>query len=160
VDKYLASAVKGLVDESIGDTEVLLNVLLRFVVDLKVEVLEVSIALSVGLAGYVEDVGDSGLDKVARLKGGLERPHHDTLVYLEQADVSDSLLTVDVAGAEVDVGEPAADDLLLLSSVSLTVIVLVGAVLLLVKWSTAKSWILELGDGNSVLVLCVQVLVF
>ena len=78
MDQDLAATVQRLIDESICDTEVLLSIFLRLVVQLQVEVFEVLVALRVRLAGNVEDVRDAGLNQLARLESALERSHVDT----------------------------------------------------------------------------------
>ena len=45
--------MEALIDETISDAEVLLGILLGLIVDLQVEVLEVSVTLCVGLARYI-----------------------------------------------------------------------------------------------------------
>ena len=150
MDQDLAPTIESLVDESIGDAEVLLNILLRLIVDLQVQVLEVAVALSVRLAGDIQDVSDAGFNQLTCLEGALEGAHVDASVHLEQADVADGLLTVDIACAEVDVREASASDLLLSTAVVLTVIVLASTSLLLVDGDAAEARIsvhlLELGD--------------
>lgn len=78
MDQDLAATVQRLIDESICDTEVLLSIFLRLVVQLQVEVFEVLVALRVRLAGNVKDVRDAGLNQLARLESTLERSHVDT----------------------------------------------------------------------------------
>ena len=83
LDKDLATALKALVDETVGDAEVLLGVLLRLVIDLQIQVFEVAIALRISLASYVQDMGNAGFDEVTRFECCLERAHEDTLEHLE-----------------------------------------------------------------------------
>ena len=78
MDQDLAATVQRLINESICDTEVLLSIFLRLVVQLQVEVFEVLVALRVRLAGNVKDVRDAGLNQLARLESALERSHVDT----------------------------------------------------------------------------------
>ena len=150
VDQDLAAAVEGLINESIRDPEVLLGVLLRLVVQLQVEVLEVAIALRVRLACNVQDVSDAGIYQLLSLVRALHRPHVDTLVDFDQADVAE----VNFAGAEVHMGEAAASNIFLIAGVGLAVILLPSAELLLVKRGTAEPGVplrlpLELGYGDS-----------
>ena len=109
-----------------------------FIVQLQVEVLEVAIALRVRLTSHVQNVSDSGLDQLASLECTLKGSHVNALVDLEQGDVPDGLLAVNIASTEVNVREAAADYLLLLASVRLTVILLSGSGLLLVDGRAAE----------------------
>lgn len=154
MDQDLAAPVQGLVDEPVRDAEVLLNVLLWFVVDLQVEVLEVPLALCVGLACHVQDVRHAALDQLARLKRRLERSNVDARVDLEETDVSDGLLAVDITSTEVAVREATADSLLFITRVRLTVILFLGSDLLLVdRWPTnLASLALQLRHRDSVVV--------
>ena len=97
-------------------------------------------------------MGHASLDKLTGLEGTLEGTHVDALVHLEEANVPDRLLTVDIASAEVNMREPAASHLFLISRVRLTVIILAHAGLLLVDRCTAEPGIavhlLELGDAD------------
>lgn len=54
-------------DESIGDSKELLDVLLAVVKDVDIEILEVSVPLGVLLGCQVQDVGDVVLEEVPSL---------------------------------------------------------------------------------------------
>ena len=88
VDKDLAATIKSLIDEAIRDAEVFLGILLRLVIDVQVQVLEVTVSLGVGLTGDIQDVRDSSLDELASLECALEGSHEDTSVDFKQDDVS------------------------------------------------------------------------
>lgn len=157
MDQDLSTTVQSLIDKSISDPEVFLCIFLRLVVQLQVEVFEVAVALSVRLACHIQNVSDSSLDQLTSLEGRLEWSHVNALVDFKETDVPNGFLAVDITSAEVDVGEPAADDLLLLTSVRLTVILLASTGLLLVNRCTSEAGIsvvlLQLGDRNGAWVL-------
>ena len=163
VDKDLATAVQSLINEPVCDSEVLLGVLLRLIVQLQVEVLEEFIALRVRLAGHVQNVSDASFNQIARLERTLERSHVDPLVHLDQADIPE----VNIASAEVHMREAAARHLLQLTRVLLTVIFMAGARLLLVNGRPAEPRVpldlllLELGNrhGHGLLLLALHALV-
>jgi len=150
VDQDLATAIESLINESICDPEVLLRILLRLIVQLQVEVLEVAITLRIRFASDIQNVRHACLDQLTRLEGTLEGPHVDALVHLEQTDVSNCLLTINIASAEVYMRESATDDLLFLPSVRLTVIVHACAGFLFVDGGATDArisiYLLELGD--------------
>ena len=150
VDKDLATAVQSLINEPVCDSEVLLGVLLRLIVQLQVKVLEVTITLRVRLAGHIQNVSDASFNQITRLERTLERSHVDPLVHLDQADISE----VNIASAEVHVREAAACNLLQFTPVVATVIFMAGARLLLVNGRPTEPRVpldlllLELGDGD------------
>ena len=135
----LATATQSLVDKAIGYAEVLFHVLLWLVVNVQVQVLEVVVSLGVGLASDIQNVRDTLLDQLTRFKSTLEGSHEDSSVNLEKADITNGLLAVDIAGAEVDVREAATSDLTLLISIALTVIFLSAARLLLIDGNAAEA---------------------
>ena len=124
---------------------------------MQVEVFEVSIALCVRLARHIQNVSHSRFDQFARFESALKGSHIDSTIDLEQADVSDCFLAVHVACAEVNVRESATDDLLFISIIGRSVVVLAGSCLLLPDTATSKSGIhlhsLELGDRDHVGIL-------
>ncbi len=124
---------------------------------MQVEVFEVSIALSVRLARHIQNVSHSRFDQFARFESALKRSHIDSTIDLEQADVSDSFLAVHIARAKVNVRESATDDLLFISIIGRSVVVLTSSSLLLPDTTTSESGVhlhsLELGDRDHVWIL-------
>ena len=150
VNEDLSAAVKGLINESICDPEVLLRVLLWLIVQLQVEVLEVAIALRVRFASHVQDMRDASIYQIASLVCTLHWAHENALGYLNQANISE----VNFASAEVHVREATAGYILLVVRVGLAVIILSSSVLLLVKRRTTVpgvplNLLLKLGNGDS-----------
>lgn len=139
MDQYFATTAQALIDEAIRDAEVLLCIFLRLVVDLQVEVFEISVALSVGLARYVKNMRDANLKQLTCLEGGLERSHVNAREHLEQADVSDSFLAIHIASAVVNMRESAANDLLFLASVSTASLLEPAARLLVVERKASEA---------------------
>ena len=148
----LASTVQCFFNESICETEVLLCVFLRLIVDLQVQVLEVALALRVGLAAHVEDVCASDIDELTGLESPLEWTHVDASIDLEQDNVSDSLGTIHVVWTEIDVREATADHCFFFGVEGSPSILHPHTGLLFVeRWSTDDlTHGLELRDGDSV----------
>ena len=141
MDQNLTTRVQCLINEPVSDTEVFLGVLLRLIIQVQVKVLEIAVTLGVGLAGHVEDVRDTGLDQLSSFERTLERSHEDATVHLVQADVADGVLTQDIARTEVNMWEPTADDLVVLTLVRDTSVILTSPRLLLVDGGTAETWV-------------------
>ena len=118
MDKDLAATIERLIDEAIRDAEVFLGILLRLVIDVQVQVLEVTVSLGVGLTGDIQDVRDSSLDELASLECALEGSHEDTSVDFEQDNVSQGLFGGNIASAEVHVREATTSDQFILAIVS------------------------------------------
>ena len=150
MDEDLSTTVERFVDKSVRDTEVLLGILLRLIVQLQIKVFEIAITLGVSLACHVQNVSDTCIDEFTSLECTLEGSHVDSSVDFEETDIADSLLAVHVTGTEVDVREAAACDLVFLTGVCLTVIIAPGSRLLLIDGSSTKPGVsldlLELRD--------------
>ena len=147
MDKDLATAVECFIDESVGDAEVLPCVLLGFVVEFKVQILEVLCSLGVGLARDVENVSHTFVDEVSSLVGCLVRSHDDAFVDLDESYVSE----VDLASADVHVWETAADNVFLLALVAISGLrELVFVVEFVHGWSSGRLDSHELRDRNLV----------
>ena len=118
LNKDLATAIKRISNESIGDAEVLFGILPWLIINMYVKVLKVVFTLRVGLAGHIQDVRDAIVNELSCLECTLERSHVYAVEDLDEADVID----VVVAAAEVEVREAWADDVFLFPAVVLTVL--------------------------------------
>ena len=71
-----------LIDESVGDTEEFLDVLVMIIVDCKTVVFEVVLSFGVLHAGHIQDVGDAQTQQFLDVEGGLNRADIDSWRYL------------------------------------------------------------------------------
>lgn len=141
VNKDATAAVQALVDKPVRDPEVLLGILLWLIVDLQVEVFEVSISLGVSLARHIQNVCHSCFDQFARFESALEGPHIDAIVDLKQTDVSDCFLAVHIARAKVNVRETATSDTFFVAFVGHSAVLLASPSLLLIDGRSTESGI-------------------
>jgi len=116
VDKDLP-ALHPFLNETVGNSEMLFRILVVLIVDLDVQVLKILPPLHVLAACDIQDVSDPSLYQLFSFEPCLERTHEYAVVDLEQVDVSKRNGALDIAGAHVEVGETAANDLVFLASV-------------------------------------------
>lgn len=123
------SSMPSFINEPICDAEVFLCIFVVCIVYLHIQILEVLPTLHVFFACHVQNMSDSDIDKFLGFKSRLVRSHDNARVHFKQVNLTQSILTLNLASTHIHVWESSTDYVVFFSCVipiSLIVLFLMG----------------------------------